>query len=115
MKHSIPKIVHDFRLAMQTERATFFLVYSDTKHIKVTSNATQEIIAPIVTSMFEPTEAALELLASALPQPGWLGRLVGRKDRKVKARALLEKIRKMFILSTMETQAVPLVKPRIIV
>jgi hypothetical protein len=114
MKHSIPKIVHDFRLAMQTERATFFLVYSDTKHIKVTSNATQEIIAPIVTAMFEPTEAAVTFLAAALPDRNWFVRLFSRKTREIRARELLEKLRKMFILSTMETAKVPLAKKLII-
>jgi hypothetical protein len=108
-KHNrtISKVVHEFRTDMAARHSTFFLIYSDLKAdqrtiaIKVTSNSTQEGASQIVGSMLEPTEGAVAFLAAALPKP--LFRRSWAKREK-KARDLLDKLRKMFVLSTLDPQ-----------
>jgi hypothetical protein len=105
-KHNrtITKIVHEFRKDLAEHRSTFFLIYTDLKAdghsiaVKVTSNSTQDGASQILGSMMEPTEAAVALLASALPR----GFLPSKKRREQQARKLLDKLRKMFVLSTLD-------------
>lgn len=113
----VSKVVHDFQSDMQECGSTYFLIFTNFDKskgkiaVRLASNSTPVGIGIILGPMLEPSEEAVKMMVKALPRPGWFA---SRAKRERQARALLDQLRRMFVITAIEAKPVESKPPLVI-